>query len=152
MDGGENVETSQERREQQGAFAEERQKAPEPPRTADIDRSHVLHTKRLYWFGRRTQDIALSLIALLILWPLMLILALVIWIDSPGASPIFAQERVGRDGKRFMFLNLRWMQVVHELHKIQATIRVAVCRGCTRFPLHSDFRHSIAGFAGVFAA
>ena len=146
------METSQERREQQGAFAEERQKAPEPPRTADIDRSHVLHTKRLYWFGRRTQDIALSLIALLILWPLMLILALVIWIDSPGASPIFAQERVGRDGKRFMFLNLRWMQVVHELHKIQATIRVAVCRGCTRFPLHSDFRHSIAGFAGVFAA
>ena len=146
------METSQERREQQGAFAEERQKAPEPPRTADIDRSHVLHTKRLYWFGRRTQDIALSLIALLILWPLMLIVALVIWIDSPGASPIFAQERVGRDGKRFMFLNLRWMQVVHELHKIQATIRVAVCRRCTRFPLPSDFRHSIAGFAGVFAA
>ena len=146
------METSQERREQQGAFAEERQKAPEPPRTADIDRSHVLHTKRLYWFSRRTQDIALSLIALLILWPLMLILALVIWIDSPGASPIFAQERVGRDGKRFMFLNLRWMQVVHELHKIQATIRVAVCRRCTRFPLPSDFRHSNAGFAGVFAA
>ena len=146
------METSQERREQQGAFAEERQKAPEPPRTADIDRSHVLHTKRLYWFSRRTQDIALSLIALLILWPLMLIVALVIWIDSPGASPIFAQERVGRDGKRFMFLNLRWMQVVHELHKIQATIRVAVCRRCTRFPLPSDFRHSNAGFAGVFAA
>lgn len=123
-----------------------------PRRAAELDRTHVLHTKRLYWFGRRTQDIVLSLIALLILWPLMLIVALVIWIDSPGASPIFAQERVGRDGKRFMFLNLRWMQVVCELHKIQATIQTIICRRYTEFSLSSDFRHSIAGFAGVFAA
>lgn len=123
-----------------------------PRRAAELDRTHVLHSKRRYWIGRRAQDIVLPLAALLVLWPLMLIIALVIWIDSPGASPIFAQERVGRDGKRFMFLNLRWMEVVHELHKIQATIRAAVCRRCTRFPLPSDFRHSIAGFAGVFAA
>ena len=122
-----------------------------PRRAAELDRTHVLHSKRRYWIGRRAQDIVLPLAALLVLWPLMLIIALVIWIDSPGASPIFAQERVGRDGKRFMFLNLRWMEVVHELHKIQATIRAAVCRRCTRFPLPSDFRHSIAGFAGVFA-
>ena len=69
----------------------------------------MLNTKRLYWFGRRAQDIVLSLIALLVLWPLMLIVALVIWIDSPGVSPIFAQERVRRDGKRFMFLKFRSM-------------------------------------------
>ena len=123
-----------------------------PRRAAELDRTHVLHSKRRYWIGRRAQDIVLSLAALLVLWPLMLIIALVIWIDSPGASPIFAQERVGRDGKRFMFLNLRWMQVVHELHKIQVIIQDVVCRGRTRFPLTSDFRHSIAGFAGVFAA
>ena len=122
-----------------------------PRRAAELDRTHVLHSKRRYWIGRRAQDIVLPLAALLVLWPLMLIIALVIWIDSPGASPIFAQERVGRDGKRFMFLNLRWMQVVHELHKIQVIIQDVVCRGRTRFPLTSDFRHSIAGFAGVFA-
>ena len=122
-----------------------------PRRAAELDRTHVLHSKRRYWIGRRAQDIVLSLAALLVLWPLMLIIALVIWIDSPGASPIFAQERVGRDGKRFMFLNLRWMQVVCELHKIQVIIQDVVCRGRTRFPLTSDFRHSIAGFAGVFA-
>ena len=126
-----------------------------PQRQAEIDRSYVLHSKRIYWICRRTQDVLLSAIALLVLWPFMLVIAGVIWLDSTVercVSPIFAQERIGRDGKPFMFLNLRWMQVVHELHKIQATIRVAVCRGCTRFPLHSDFRHSIAGFAGVFAA
>ena len=105
------METSRERCEEQSAVKKERQATPNPPpqRQTEIDRSHVLHTKRLYWFGRRTQDIVLSLIALLILWPLMLIVALVIWIDSPGASPIFAQERVGRDGKRFMFLKFRSM-------------------------------------------
>ena len=146
------METSQERREQQGAFAEERQKAPEPPRTADIDRSHVLHTKRLYWFGRRTQDIALSLIALLILWPLMLIVALVIWIDSPGASPIFAQERVGRDGKRFMFLNLRWMKTIDNSHRECAAKRPASCATRTTKSSERGFRHQSGHFKPAAAA
>ena len=44
------------------------------------------------------------------------------------------------------------MQVVCELHKIQATIQTIICRRYTEFSLSSDFRHSIAGFAGVFAA
>ena len=123
-----------------------------PRRAAELDRTHVLHSKRRYWIGRRAQDIVLSLAALLVLWPPMLIIALVIWIDSPGASPIFAQERVGRDGKRFMFLNLRWMEVVHELHKIQARIRWIISEKYTTFWLPNGFRHSTAGFAGVFAA
>ena len=123
-----------------------------PRRAAELDRTHVLHSKRRYWIGRRAQDIVLSLAALLVLWPLMLIIALVIWIDSPGASPIFAQERVGRDGKRFMFLNLRWMEVVHELHKMQTRTRWIIGAKYTTFWLANGFRHSTAGFAGVFAA
>ena len=152
--GERDVESSRERCEQQSAFSEEQQTLPNQPplRQANIDRAHVLHSKRLYWLGRRTQDIILSAIALLILWPFMLIIAAIIWIDSPGASPIFAQERVGRDGKCFKFLNLRCMEVVHELHKIQVIIQDVVCRGRTRFPLTNGFRHSTAGFAGVFAA
>ncbi len=104
--GERDVESSRERCEQQSAFSEEQQTLPNQPplRQANIDRAHVLHSKRLYWLGRRTQDIILSAIALLILWPFMLIIAAIIWIDSPGASPIFAQERVGRDGKCFKFL------------------------------------------------
>lgn len=102
---------SQESCEQQNAPNDTEQALSEQPplREANIDRTYVLHSKRLYWFGRRLQDIFLSMIALLILWPLMLIVAAIIWIDSPGASPIFAQERVGRDGKRFMFLKFRTM-------------------------------------------
>ena len=45
----------------------------------------------------------------MILWPLMLVTALVIVIDSPGASPIFVQTRVGRDGKLFQFYKFRSM-------------------------------------------
>lgn len=74
-----------------------------------LDREEVLHTRKRYWAIRRLQDILLSGLALLILWPLMLIVAVVIYIDSPGASPIFAQDRVGRDGKVFRFYKFRSM-------------------------------------------
>ena len=74
-----------------------------------LDRDQVLRLRRNYWVIRRTQDILLSVLALLVLWPVMLIVALVVWIDSPGASPIFAQTRVGRDGKEFRFYKFRSM-------------------------------------------
>ena len=48
--------------------------------------------------------------------------------------------------------NLRWMQVVYELHKIQIQIRRIISAKYTTFWLPNGFRHSIAGFAGVFAA
>ncbi len=78
-------------------------------RKATIDRKGILKDARGYWIGRRAQDIFLSLLALLILWPIMLIVAVIIYIDSPGASPIFSQTRVGRNGKQFKFLKFRSM-------------------------------------------
>ena len=65
--------------------------------------------KKLYWIGRRAQDIFFSALALVILAIPMAIVALVIWIDSPGASPIFVQDRVGRNGKIFKFYKFRSM-------------------------------------------
>lgn len=75
-----------------------------------LDRETVLKNGRKYWFLRRTQDIVLSAAALLLLWPFMLVIALVIVLDSPGASPIFSQTRVGRDGKEFTFYKFRSMR------------------------------------------
>lgn len=74
-----------------------------------LNRDQVLRQRRNYWVIRRTQDILLSVLALLVLWPVMLIVALVVWIDSPEASPIFSQTRVGRDGKEFRFYKFRSM-------------------------------------------
>ena len=74
-----------------------------------LNRDEVLKNARRYWFFRRLQDIILSLAALVILWPLMLLTAIVIVVDSPNASPIFVQTRVGRDGKEFRFYKFRSM-------------------------------------------
>ena len=74
-----------------------------------LDSQSVQEGKGFYNFCRRTRDIICSIIALSVLWPLMLITAIAIVIDSPGASPIFTQERVGKGGKRFKFYKFRSM-------------------------------------------
>lgn len=74
-----------------------------------LDRREVQAGKRLYCAAKRGQDILFSALALLVLWPFMLLLALVIYIDSPGASPFFVQERIGLNGKPFRFIKFRSM-------------------------------------------
>lgn len=76
-----------------------------------LDRKEELRNKKNYWIVRRTQDVILSSIALLILSPMMLIIALIIYIDDPKGSPIFTQVRCGRDGKPFKFYKFRSMCV-----------------------------------------
>jgi len=79
------------------------------PETQLLDRESVLQNNRGYWRLRRIQDVVLSLLAMAVLWPFMLVVALVIVLDSPGAGPIFAQTRIGRDGKEFTFYKFRSM-------------------------------------------
>ena len=74
-----------------------------------IDRKTNLYEHRNYWILRRAQDIIFSLLALVVLSPLLLITSLAIWLDSPGASPIFSQWRVGRNGKLFRLYKFRSM-------------------------------------------
>ncbi len=74
-----------------------------------LERESVLNTGSSYWVFRRMQDIIFSLFALAILWPFLLVVMIIIVIDSPGASPIFTQTRVGRDGKEFKFYKFRSM-------------------------------------------
>ena len=74
-----------------------------------LNEKEVLHSHRLYWFGRRTQDIVFSLLALVVLSPLMLIIMAAIYIDDPHASPVFSQPRVGRGGRVFKFYKFRSM-------------------------------------------
>lgn len=74
-----------------------------------LDRDQVLHTKKGYWFFRRTQDIVFSLLALLVLWPILLIISVIIFLDDPEGSPIFSQMRCGRDGKVFKMYKFRTM-------------------------------------------
>lgn len=75
-----------------------------------LERETVLGNARRYWMLRRGQDIVLSTVALLVLWPFMLLVAVIIVLDSPGAGPIFSQTRIGRDGKPFTFYKFRSMR------------------------------------------
>ena len=79
------------------------------PQQTWINKEEVLRSAKGYWRVKRLQDIFFCGLALLILWPIILLFALAIWIESPGASPFFAQDRVGRDGKVFRFYKLRSM-------------------------------------------
>ena len=47
----------------------------------EIDRKENLHNHRLYWIGRRTQDVILSALALVVLSPVMLATAIAIVVD-----------------------------------------------------------------------
>ncbi len=73
-----------------------------------LDRESV-NADRAYNVFKRVQDVFFSLLALVVLGVPMLIVALVIYIDSPGASPFFAQQRVGKDGRVFKFWKFRSM-------------------------------------------
>ena len=62
-----------------------------------------------YLHFKRVQDVVLSTVGLIILFPVLVLISLVILIDSPGASPIFVQTRVGLNGKKFRFYKFRTM-------------------------------------------
>ena len=75
----------------------------------EVDRKENLRNHRLYWIGRRTQDVILSSLALVVLSPVMLATAIAIVVDDPSAGPVFSQERIGRNGKPFKFYKFRSM-------------------------------------------
>lgn len=58
---------------------------------------------------KRLFDIVVSFGLLVVLFVPMALVALIIVIDSPGASPIFVQERVGLNGKAFRLYKFRSM-------------------------------------------
>ena len=104
-----------------------------------------------YLLLKRAMDIVLSLLAIIVTSPFMAIAALAIWSYDHGPV-LYKQVRLTKDGRTFEILNLRWMEVVHEPHKIQARIRWIIGAKYTTFWQPNGFRHSTAGFAGVFAA
>lgn len=59
-------------------------------------------------FFKRVLDFLLSLIALIVLSPVLLILTLLGWIKMKG-NPFFTQDRPGKDGKIFKLIKFRSM-------------------------------------------
>lgn len=89
----------------------------------------------LYFRIKRLLDLTLTLCALGLLWPLLLLIAVAIKLDSPG--PIFvAQERVGGRRQRHQKL-LDWGQTRFLLYKFRTTVVMAKpTKGSSRHALH----------------
>ena len=68
-----------------------------------------IKNKPFFDFFKRCFDIVVSILCLLILAVPLLVVAIVILIDSPGASPIYTQDRVGKNGRVFKFYKFRSM-------------------------------------------
>lgn len=66
-------------------------------------------SKPVYEFFKRCFDVVFSVIALIVLFIPFVIISLIIVIDSPGASPIYVQKRVGKNGREFNFYKFRSM-------------------------------------------
>ena len=64
----------------------------------------------MYKSVKRFLDFTIALMALLVLWPVLLIVAVIIKLTSPGPV-IFKQKRIGKDGKVFEIYKFRSMCV-----------------------------------------
>jgi lipopolysaccharide/colanic/teichoic acid biosynthesis glycosyltransferase len=76
-----------------------------------IDYTATVKNRKGYWIVKRTQDVVLSSLALIVLCPVMLLVALIVYIDDPHGSPIFTQVRCGRRGEPFKMYKFRSMYV-----------------------------------------
>ena len=73
------------------------------------EREPLFRSDFLYAFGKRSMDVVVSAAALVVLWPIFLLIGLAVMLDSPGAGPLFSQTRVGRDGNPFTMYKFRTM-------------------------------------------
>ncbi len=74
-----------------------------------LDLRPTLAESGSYLVYKRIFDVALSLLILSVTWPLMLLIALTVKLESAGPA-LFRQDRVGLNGKVFRILKFRTMR------------------------------------------
>jgi lipopolysaccharide/colanic/teichoic acid biosynthesis glycosyltransferase len=72
--------------------------------------------------GKRVFDIVVSILALIFIFPVMAIIAIAIWLDSPG-PPLFIHDRIGRNGEVFRMFKFRTMQRDHNPERDKAHMK-----------------------------
>lgn len=62
---------------------------------------------------KRLFDIVVSFFGLCLLWPFLIVIAVLIRVKMPGGKAVFTQQRVGRGGNLFTLYKFRTMKVEH---------------------------------------
>lgn len=125
------------------AFIEKRNELLNQHSKKEKKRENVLYNnRRAYLATKRIFDFILSLVALVLLSPFMLIIAVAIKLDSKGPV-IFKQERVGQNGKIFTFYKFRSM--VTNAEEIKADLWNENEQGEIIFKIQNDPRMTKVG-------
>lgn len=81
--------------------------------SVQLDSTRNAWVRAWHWmylsFLKRTIDIVVASVALLLITPLLLVVAMAIRMDSPGPA-LYRQKRVGRHGREFTIYKFRTMQ------------------------------------------
>ncbi len=78
--------------------------------------SRTFDTSAVREISKRGFDLCASLLLIMILWPAMLLVALLILLEARGQGPVFyVQQRVGRNGSVFSLFKFRSMRTDAEL-------------------------------------
>jgi len=77
----------------------------------ELQRAPLTQSERL---AKRGFDIAVAICCLLALAPVLLAIALAVWIESPGHPILFRQRRGGFNGRAFQILKFRTMRVIED--------------------------------------
>lgn len=101
----------------------------EPEQVYHIEQVEIPDRKSYYFF-KRAFDLIVSFVFLVVLALPMFFIGLIVCIDSKG-SPIFRQERLGKNGKRFMIYKFRTMH--NDAEKDGAQWADKDDERCTRF-------------------
>ncbi|MDI9460886.1 MAG: sugar transferase [Saccharofermentanales bacterium] len=77
----------------------------------NMSHNHINYKKRpgIYKYVKRTMDFLLASVALIILLPILILIAIIIVIDDPKGKPVFRQVRIGYQGKPFNIFKFRTM-------------------------------------------
>jgi lipopolysaccharide/colanic/teichoic acid biosynthesis glycosyltransferase len=74
-----------------------------------------------YTIAKAGLDVLLAALALVVLAPFLVLVALAIWAEDPGAPVLFRQRRCGRGGRPFELLKFRTM--VREAEALKESLR-----------------------------
>jgi len=75
-----------------------------------IPNEHLTRPLPYYRIIKRLIDLIIASASLILLAPLLILIAVLIWIDSRGPA-LFKQQRIGLDGKPFTFYKFRSMKI-----------------------------------------